>query len=314
MGLKEVKICYPSFQYSNIPSFHHSLVNKQMGSLTRRFFLRYLLGLPFLSLIPFRVRESIADLSIPLRNGGGSTIAEFFKGEELYYEVGFWLFKRVALGKLSFTEMEKKGHYMAILQAETLGVVGWLIRYRVDTYRSTMEEIDEGRRLRSISFEEDVKIGSKLRRRIHSFDYQKRKWIQLRRRKDGEMERSEEEIPPGMVYDDFLTASYNFRYGVYGEIERGRKYTVATFPRKGSSSYEVRVAGKEEEEKRKRSEKVKDGKDFYVKLFLDPEITHSKEGLIEGWLSKKLYPMEGTIKDVILFGDVKGTLIHKNKG
>jgi hypothetical protein len=74
------------------------------------------------------------------------------------------------------------------------------------------------------------------------------------------------------------------------------------------------VAGKEEEEKRKKSEKVKDEKDFYVKLFLDPEITHSKEGLIEGWLSKDLYPMEGKIKDVILFGDVKGTLIHKNKG
>jgi len=285
-----------------------------MGSLTRRFFLRYLLGLPFLFSLSFHVRETIADLSAPSRDRGESTIAEFFKGEELVYEIGFWFFKRAALGKLSFTEMEKKGHYMAILQAETLGILGWLTRYRVDTYRSTMEEIDEGRRLRSISFEEDVKIGSKLRKRIHSFDYQKRKWIQLRRRKDGEMERSEEEIPPGKVYDDFLTASYNFRYGVYGEIERGRTYTVATFPRKGSSSYELRVAGKEEEEKRKRSEKIKDGKDFYVKLFLDPEITHSKEGLIEGWLSKELYPMEGTIKDVVLFGDVKGALIHKNKG
>jgi len=28
-------------------------------------------------------------------------------------------------------------------------------------------------------------------------------------------------------------------------------------------------------------------------------------------LSKELYPMEGTIKDVILFGDVRGTLIKK---
>jgi hypothetical protein len=210
--------------------------------------------------------------------------------------------------------MEKKGHYMATLQAETLGVLGWVTRYRADTYRSTMEEIDGGRRLRSLSFEEDVKIGSKLRKRIHLFDYQKNKWTQLKRRKDGVMEKAEEEIPPGMVYDDFLTASYNFRYGAYGEIERGRRYTVATFPRKGSSSYVVKVAGKEEEERRKKSEKFKDGKEFYVKLFLDPEITHSKEGLIEGWLSKDLYPMEGTIKDVILFGDVKGTLIHKNKG
>jgi hypothetical protein len=281
--------------------------------ITRRLLLRYLLGIPFLFSFPFHVRETLADTSIPSRDRGQSSIAEFFKGEELVYGIGFWLFKRVALGKMSFKEMEKKGHYMATLQAETLGVLGWLARYRMDTYRSTMEEIDGGKRLRSLSFEEDVKIGSKVRRKSHLFDYQKRKWIQLRQRKDGVMERTEEEIPPGMVYDDFLTASYNFRYGVYGEIKRGRKYTVATFPRKGSSSYEVRVAGKEEEENRKRSEKFKDKKEFYVKLFLDPEITHSKEGLIEGWLSKELYPMEGTIKDVILFGDVKGTLIRKNK-
>jgi hypothetical protein len=47
---------------------------------------------------------------------------------------------------------------------------------------------------------------------------------------------------------------------------------------------------------------------------LDPEVTHSKEGLIEGWLSKELCPTEGTIKDVVLFGDVKGTLIKNTRG
>jgi hypothetical protein len=284
---------------------------KKLKIIPRRLFLRWLLGLPFFFSFPFHVLETAADSSTPLRREGKGSIAEFFKGEELVYEIGFWLFKRAALGKLNFQVMEKKGHYLATLKAETLGVMGWVTRYRVDTYRSTMEEIDEGKRLRSLSFEEDVKIGSKLRKRIHLFDYQKRKWIQLKRRKDGTMVRTEEEIPPGMVYDDFLTASFNFRYGVYGEIERGRKYTVATFPRKGSSSYEVRVAGKEEEEKRKKTEKFKDEKEFYVKLYLDPEITHSKEGLIEGWLSKELYPMEGMIKDVILFGDVRGRLVKK---
>lgn len=242
------------------------------------------------------------------------SIAEFFKGEELTYEVGVWLFKRVALGTLTFKQTAGKGLYLATLQAETLGVLGWVARYRTDTYRAVMEEVEGGKRFRALSFEEDVKVGSKLRRKSHFFDYQRMKWIKVKRKKDGRMERSEEEIPPGAVYDDFLTASYNFRYGVYGEIERGKKYSVPTFPRKGPSSYEVRVATKEEEEKKKKSERVKDGKEFFVELFLDPEITHSKEGLIEGWLTKELYPMEGTIKDVILFGDVKGTLIHKNKG
>ena len=241
----------------------------------------------------------------------GKTIGEFFKGEELSYEIGFWLFKKAALGKLSFKEMDKKGRYIAILQTETLGILGFIARYRVDTYRSVMEELDSGRRLRAISFEEDVKVGEKLRKRTHLFDYQRMKWIQTRRKKDGTLFKKEETIPSGKTYDDFLTASYNFRYGVYGEIERGKKYSVHTFPKKGPSSYEVRVATKEEEEKRRRLEKFKDEKDYFVKLFLDPEITHSQEGLIEGWLSKDLYPIEGTIKDVVLYGDVTGRLVNK---
>ena len=284
-----------------------------MRSFTRRIFLRWMIGLPFFSFFPLRAGEVEANV-LPLPRAGKNSIGEFFKGEELLYEIGFGLFKRVGLGKLTLREMEKKGHYMATLRAETVGFLGWVSRYRADTYRSMMEEIDGGTRLRSLTFEEDVKIGSKVKKKTHLFDYRRGKWIQMRQRKNGTIERTEEEIPPGRVYDDFLTASFNFRYGVYGEIERGKKYMVATFPRKGALHYEVRVAPKEEEEKRKKSEKLKDGKEFFIKLLLDPEVTHSKEGLIEGWLSKELYPFEGAIKDVILFGDVRGTLIKNNRG
>jgi hypothetical protein len=280
-------------------------------TLTRRLFLRYLLGLPLLSSFPVPALELWAEVPVLPRRREGNSIGDFFKGEELHYIIGVWLFKKVALGRISFKAMKEKGRYLSTLQGETLGILGWVARYRTDTYRSVMEEIDGGKRLRSISFEEEAKIGSRLRRRTNFFDYRKRKWIQVRLRKDGTQGRTEEEIPPGMVYDDFITASYNFRYGVYGEIEKGRKYTVATFPKKGPSSYEVIVASKEEEEKRKKSEKFKDGKEYLLKLFLDPEVTHSKEGLIEGWLSKELYPTEGTIKGVNFFGDIKGTLIKK---
>jgi hypothetical protein len=269
------------------------------------------MGLPLLSSFPFRVQDTWASLPVLPRKERGDSIGEFFRGEELQYEIGLWLFKKVAVGKISFEEMGEKGRYLATLQGETLGVLGFVARYRVDTYRSIMEEIDGGRRLRSISFEEDVKIGSKVRRRTHFLDYQKRKWTRIRQRNDGSETREETEIPPGMVYDDFVTATYNFRYGAYGKIERGKTYKVATFPKKGATSYEVRVASKEEEEKKRKSEKSKEDKEFFLKLFLDAELTHSQEGLIEGWLSKELYPVEGKIKNVIFFGDVKGTLVKK---
>jgi hypothetical protein len=282
-----------------------------MNFVTRRLFLKFFLGLPLLSSFPFRVQDTWGSLPVLPGKEKGDSIGECFRGEDLQYEIGLWLFKKVAVGKISFEEMGEKGRYLATLRGETLGVLGFVARYRVDTYRSIMEEIDGGRRLRSISFEEDVKIGNKLRKRTHFFDYRKRTWIRVRQRDDGSKVREEAEIPPGMVYDDFVTASYNFRYGVYGGIERGGTYKVATFPKKGATSYEVRVASREEEEKRRKAEKSKEGKEYFLKLFLDAEMTHSKEGLIEGWLSKELYPTEGRIKDVIFFGDVRGTLIKK---
>jgi len=309
----------PTFQYSIARDlfleFERESTRIRMNVLTRRYFLRWLLGCSLLSTIPFNLRKVDAQETAPAPpDRERRSIAQFFGGEELEYEIGGWIFKRVAVGRLSFKETGEKGRYLSTLQGETLGVLGWVARYRVDTYRAVMEEIEGGRRLRTVSFEEDVKIGNKLRRRTHFFDYENRKWVQIRLRKNGTQARKEEDIPPGMVYDDFLTASYNFRYGVYGAIERGRKYTVPTFPKKGPSSYEVSVASKEEGEKRKRSEKMQNEKEYFVQLLLDPEITHSQEGLIEGWLSKELYPTEGTIKDVKLFGDVQGRLIKNTRG
>ncbi|OGP90163.1 MAG: hypothetical protein A2156_12460 [Deltaproteobacteria bacterium RBG_16_48_10] len=286
---------------------------EKIRGLTRRTFLTWLLGGPLLSFLPLSEPEAMANLSPPGGEGRGGSIAEFFGGEELVYEIGFWLFNRAALGRLSFKGTEKQGQYVAILETETLGILGFVSRYRVDMYRSTMEEIEGGSRLRSLLFEEEVRIGNRLTRRVTRFDYPRRKWITVKWRKDGTLQKTEEEIPYGKVYDDFLTSSYNFRYGAYGGIERGKTYRVPTFPRKGATSYEIRVAAKEEEERKRRPEKRKDQKEFFVKLLLDSEITHSKEGRIEGWLSKELLPVEGTLKDAFLFGDVKGTLIRNNR-
>jgi hypothetical protein len=204
--------------------------------LTRRHFIQYLLGLPLLPSLTLWPRESEARLLppgktplVPSRKiGPENSIGQFFRGEELVYEAGFWMIRRAALGRLSFKAMDKKGYYTATLQGETLGVLGWVSRYRVDTYRSVMEEIDGGKALRAVSFEEDVKVGDKIRKWTHLFDYQRRTWTSKRLRRNGLWAVQEKEIPPGRVYDDFVTAFYNFRYGVYGPLERGQTYNVAT--------------------------------------------------------------------------------------
>ena len=182
------------------------------------------MGLPLLSLWPLVVSESEAQPANESIQEQTASIGESFRGEQLDYEMGFWLFRRAALGKLTFKELETKGRYIATLQTETLGILGWVARYRVDVYRSTMEEIDGGKRLRSLTFDEEVTIGGKLRRRSHTFDHVRKKWIVQRLRKDGTVDRTVRTIPQGKIYDDFMTAGYNFRYGVYGSIERGKTY------------------------------------------------------------------------------------------
>jgi hypothetical protein len=280
---------------------------------TRRHFLKGLLGGPLLFCYFIQTPKMMAGHSPPATVRGGGSIARYFRGEELVFEIGFWLFKRVALGRLSFVETEQRGQYRATLHAETQGIVGWLSHYRSDTYSSTVEEVEEGSRLRPLMFEEKVRVGSRVDQRVTQFNYGQRKWITVTWEKDGTLQRVEEEIPSGKIYDDFLTASYNFRYGAYGAIEKGKTYSIPAVSRKGATCYEVRVASEDEEWGKKKSEKTRDGKEIFVQFLFDPEITHSKEGRIEGWLSKELLPVEGRIKDVSILGDVKGTLIQSNK-
>jgi hypothetical protein len=279
---------------------------------TRRHFLKGLLGGPVLFFF-LQTPKRVAGLSPPATVRGRGSIAQYFRGEELVYEIGFWLFKRVALGRLSFKETEERGQYRATLHAETQGIVGWLSHYRSDTYSATVEEVEGGSRLRPLLFEEEVRVGSRVDQRVTRFNYVQRKWITVEWAKDGTIQRVEEEIPSGKVYDDFLTASYNFRYGAYGAIEKGRTYLIPAVSRKGATCYELRVASGDEEWEKKKAEKTRDQKEMFVQFLFDPEITHSKEGRIEGWLSKELLPVEGKLKDVSLLGDVKGTLIKSNK-
>jgi hypothetical protein len=280
---------------------------------TRRHFLKGLLGGPLLFWFLIQTPKMMAGHSPPATVRGRGSIAQYFRGEELVYEIGFWLFKRVALGRLSFVETEQRGQYRATLHAETQGIVGWLSHYRSDTYSSTVEEVEGGSRLRPFVFEEKVRVGNRVDQRVTQFDYVQHKWITVTWGKDGTIQRVEEEIPSGKVYDDFLTASYNFRYGAYGAIVKGKTYSIPAVSRKGAASYDVRVASEDVERGKRKSEKTSDAKEIFVEFLFDPEITHSKEGRIEGWLSKELVPVEGKIKDVSILGDVKGTLIQSNR-
>jgi hypothetical protein len=74
------------------------MVKNTMNFVTRRLVLKFFLGLPLLSSFPFRPQETWADLA-PHPRKGRDAIGEFFKGEELHYDIGLWQLRKWPPGK-----------------------------------------------------------------------------------------------------------------------------------------------------------------------------------------------------------------------
>lgn len=117
--------------------------------------------------------KAFGGLRLPTRALKGKAIGEHFSGESLYYRIGFWWFKDAARGKIAF-EKKGEGRYMATVEAETLGIIGWLTRYRKDIYHTYMEEMEGGRRLRTYLIEKEINIGGRIRKGYTGVDYKRR--------------------------------------------------------------------------------------------------------------------------------------------
>jgi hypothetical protein len=237
------------------------------------------------------------------------SIGSTFNGEKLHYRMSFWWFKNAADGHIAVTR-DRDG-FLITLSAETAGFIGWVTKHRKDYYRAYVEEVEGGRRFRLKRFEKEVTIGKRVRKGVTSMDYEKR--LMTRRSwGGGKGEKSgEEPIPEDTYFDDPLTAFYNFRYGVYGPIEEGREYYITTFPKNGVSTMYLRLATGEEKLKR-----TKKGNQtgYLADITIEREMFGSQTGNIEAIYSKELIPLEGVVKDVVLFGDVRGKLVERKTG
>jgi hypothetical protein len=264
---------------------------------------RSLIAAPFIILLLLGTGSSWAA-------NGEDPIGERFNEEVLKYDIGFWIFNRVGEGQTIFRSLGH-GRYSAHHEAKTLGLVGWVSRHRRDVYRSSMGSINNGKRLIPLRFEEDVVIGKMIRKRITVYDYSARKVV-IETQKEEKHSREEIEIPFGVVYDDPMTAFYNFRAGVYGKVEPGKEFLIYTVPREGSQkAIRLVVASKEEREKRLSAEVEKEKKAFFITVHMDKELVGSLQGLAETWFSADVTPISGVAKDVLFWGDIIGKLTYQ---
>ncbi|MBI5903695.1 MAG: DUF3108 domain-containing protein [Deltaproteobacteria bacterium] len=237
-----------------------------------------------------------------------ANIADAFVNEELSYSIGFWLFEGVAFGKVSLKKGEN-GDYTATLTAHTAGALDRILYHREDTYVAHFRLAEGGRRFVTTSFDKTIESGGKVKKSLTTFHYDRGE-MSWNSREEGRGERSGvEKLPPGVYYDDPIGAFYNFRFGVYGPVEEGRKYQIPSFPKKGVvPMIHLRIADRGEF--MEANSKETDA-DYLSYATIDRDLFGSQTGNIEIYFTRGMVPVEAVVKDLIFFGDVRGTLIKE---
>lgn len=235
-----------------------------------------------------------------------------FNGETLIYDVDFLFFENAATVESRFYEY--KGKYFATLRAETKGIVGFFTNYRKHYYKSSFDIVDDGRRVRTRKFERDVINGDEKERTIHFLDYfaQTHHWFLFQ---NGElMERREDPIPEDVVYDDILAAFYNFRNGVYGDLNKGTSYKIHTIPDQSMKKITAYITTEQEQEKARINQSRSKNGELLMRVLIPKDVFKTESGEIIFWTSRHYIPLESTVKDYILLGDLHAKLRQGTAG
>jgi hypothetical protein len=227
--------------------------------------------------------------------------------ESLYYDISFLWFKKAAEGKITFKKNNNDNNYTAVLEAETLGFIGFITSYRKYLYISHLRYDENLNRLISTKFERIEIVGNKIWQSVNVIDYESNKinWRSTFMQKI--LKETVEEIPPDTIYDDILSALFNFRFGFLGNIEKGRDYIVKGIPDKGVVDYFIHVSSPEDEILTKEKLGIKNG-DGYMLLVKVPRIIFKSKGVVWIWFTKDMLPLTATVEDAVIFGDITGVL------
>ncbi|CCQ91782.1 conserved exported hypothetical protein, contains DUF3108 [Nitrospina gracilis 3/211] len=227
-----------------------------------------------------------------------------FNGEVLKWDVDFLLFSKAASVEVKF--FKEDNLYHATLLAETKGFVGFFTSYRKHFYHSKFEVIDNGNRVRTIRFIRQVIIGQRVEETNHILDYHNRNhfWMDYVNKK--QVDQGREDIPPQIFFDDILAAFYNFRNQVYGKVEKGKGYLINTIPEKSMKAIQVYIYTENEKRRIGNDSALKPKNEYLIKIKIPKDVFKTKDGELIFWTSKHLIPLETTVKNYILLGDLHG--------
>nr|ABK80655.1 hypothetical protein [uncultured marine Nitrospinaceae bacterium] len=232
-----------------------------------------------------------------------------FAGETLYYDISFLWFENAASAKVSF--YEEHGKYFSVLEASTKGFVGFFTAYRKHYYKTEFEVIDKGRRLRPKTFLRQVTSASNTETTRHKFDYSHRLHTWKKYANEEKVDRGQDAIPTESAFHDILTSFYNIRNSVYEKMVKGKKFIIKTIPEKGHGEIFVHILSEHDQEKFRLEEERKKGDEMLLNIIVPKEIFKTETGELMVWSSKHYVPIETTVKDYILLGDLHARFTHR---
>ncbi len=240
-----------------------------------------------------------------------ATIADAFIGEELDYKIGFWFFKSVAVGKLTF-EKGEDGGYKATLRAHATGVIDKLLNRRRDEYTSYMYLSEDGAMFLTRRFERVIETRDKRRVKKKYVDYKNRvlTWISWEEGEDGREEKWDAVgFPRGTLPVDPLAAFYNFRAGAYGPLKHGGEFRIPALPKDGRvPEIYFRIVTPSEMAERLKKKKDHDAK-YLADALIGKDLFGSEKGELELFFNSAFVPVYVVAKGVDYLGNVRGTLV-----
>jgi hypothetical protein len=232
-----------------------------------------------------------------------------FAGETLYYDISFLWFDNAASAKVQF--FKERGSYFSTLEASTKGFVGFFTSYRKHFYKTEFEVIDNGETLRPISFLRQVTIGDQAEITRHQFNYITKKHIWSKFLNDEKVETGINDIPADHSFHDILTAFYNVRNSSYGPLKKGNHFKIKTIPEKGHDEISVHISSEQDEEAFRAIEGREKKDELLLNIIVPKEIFKSTTGELMVWSSTHYIPVETTVKDYILLGDLHAIFIRR---
>ena len=273
--------------------------------VTRRDCLRYLIhGWGLLMTMPLSAARGAEVAS-------GPSILEKFLGEELHYQIGFWLIGHCGDAGTGFLSTNIPDIYRIRLEGHGIGFINSLLGGVEYSYTSFCRYVSDQDHLQPVYFELKKKRGNRVSLRSARFNQAANEIVFIGTDSSGETVMDKEPMKTDRIYEDYLTLFYNFRHGYYGSLQRSRQYRLPLYTKKQMQPVKLHIADIEVEEKYRRSESDQAGKDFFIRFQINPEDVSSGSGEVLGWLSADATPVKGTIRDVVFFGDLWGDLIKK---